>query len=53
MDINVDWKKYSEKLLKKMERQLKEAIKAKENWKIEELKKDIENHKERYSDYLK
>lgn len=53
MDINVDWEKYAEKSLKRMEKELKLAKKNNEEWKIEELKRDIEKHKDRYSEYLK
>lgn len=48
MDIKVDWKRYYEKNLKGMEKQLKEAIKNGEDWKISELMKDIDKHKEKY-----
>ena len=53
MNITVDWKRYAEKSLKRMEKELNLAIKNKEDWKIEELKRDIEKHKKDYSKYLK
>lgn len=53
MDIKMDWKKYAEKNLKGMEKELKEAIKNNEEWKIVELMKDIDKHKEEYKNYLK
>lgn len=49
MQINVDFKRYSKKLLKKMEKQLKTE---KGDIERELLKKEIEKHKERYFEYL-
>ena len=34
MDIKIDWKRYFEKNLKSMEKELKEAIKNGEEWKV-------------------
>ena len=48
MDIKMDWESYARKNLKTMENELKKAIKNNQTWKIEELKKDIERHKEEY-----
>lgn len=48
MDIKIDWKRYFEKNLKSMEKQLKEAIKNGEEWKVAEILKDIDKHKEKY-----
>lgn len=48
----MDWGKYAKKLLNRMKKELKLAQKNNEEWKIEDLKKDIEKHKEKYSDFL-
>lgn len=48
MDIEVDWEKYAKKNLSGMEKELKNAIKNGEDWKISELMKDIDKHKEKY-----
>lgn len=48
MDIKIDWKRYFEKNLKSMEKQLKEAIKNGEECKVAEILKDIDKHKEKY-----
>ena len=53
MDVKVDWKRYVEKNLKSMEKDLKEAIKNNEDWKIAELMRDIDRHKEKYKDMFK
>lgn len=53
MDIKMDWEKYAKKSLKRMEKELKAAEKNNEEWKIEDFKRDIERHKEEYSEYLK
>ena len=50
MDITVDWVKYSKNTLKRLEKQLKSE---KGEMEREMLKKEIQNHKERYSEYLK
>lgn len=50
MDINVDWVQYAEKVLKRLEKELKNC---KYGWKKEYLKRDIEKHKNRYAEYLK
>lgn len=52
MDIKMDWEKYAKKSLNRMKKELKLAQKNNEEWKIEDLKKDIEKHKEKYSDFL-
>lgn len=49
MQIDVDFKKYAENVLKKMKKQLKNT---KDEHEKDILKKDIEKHKEKYSDYL-
>ena len=48
----MDWEKYVKKSLKRMEKELKMAQKNNEEWKIEDLKKDIEKHKEDDMDFL-
>ena len=48
----MDWEKYVKKSLKRMEKELKMAQKNNEEWKIEDLKKDIEKHKEEYRNLL-
>ena len=50
MDITVDWVKYSKNTLKRLEKQLKLE---KGEMEREMLKKEIEKHKELYSEYLK
>ena len=50
MDIKIDWKRYFEKNLKSMEKELEEAIKNGEEWKVTEILKDIDRHKEKYKD---
>ena len=53
MDIEVNWKRYAEKNLKSMEKELKKAVANNEDWKVAELMKDIDRHKEKYKNMLK
>jgi len=50
MDIRFDEEKYAKNVLKRLEKQLKSE---KGDIEIEMLKKEIEKHKERYSEILK
>lgn len=50
MDIRFDEEKYAKNVLKRLEKQLKTE---KGDIEIEMLKKEIEKHKERYSEILK
>jgi hypothetical protein len=49
MVVRVDFERYAKKLLKRLEKQLKES---KHLWEKEELKIEIEHHKQRYPEYL-
>jgi hypothetical protein len=50
MQVNVDFEKYAKNVLKMMEKQLKNERGEEEK---EMLKRDIEKHKDKYSEYLK
>lgn len=50
MDITVNWERYAKKVLKNLEKDLKNA---KSDWEKEDLEKEIVRHKENYAEYLK
>lgn len=50
MDITVNWERYAKKVLKNLEKDLKNA---KSDWEKEYLEKEIVRHKENYAEYLK
>lgn len=52
MNIEINWRQYAEKVLKNLEKELKKAVKEKDEGKVSELLKDIDRHKEKYKNMI-